>query len=173
MIGTLASRAFFTWFAIFGTDATHDGRGSQMVFVMSSTRSAAPFTGISTATGAGIAGIGDVGVGAGVAATVGAGDAVGDGAAAGCVHAARITEIESATNLRMAHPPAERANGMTKSPSLPGASRGCDATTPSAVASRLRDSTGRRRSRAMRVAPPRSRAGGSDEQGLGRRGPGP
>jgi hypothetical protein len=63
MTGTLASRAFFTRAAILGTDATHVGRGGQITEVMSSTRSAAPFTGISTATGSGILGIGDVGVG--------------------------------------------------------------------------------------------------------------
>src|SRR5713101_2183203 len=118
MTGTLASRAFFTRFAIFGTDVRQDGRGGQIALVMSSTRSAAPFTGTSTATGAGIGGIGDVGVGAGVAATVGAGVAVGDGdgAAAGCVQAATTaSENESATTLRMTPPSSgKRANGITK-----------------------------------------------------------
>src|SRR5229473_1527501 len=91
MTGTLASRAFFTRFAIFGTDVRQDGRGGQIALVMSSTRSAAPFTGTSTATGAGIGGIGDVGVGAGVAA--------------GCVQAATTaSENESATTLRMTPP---------------------------------------------------------------------
>src|SRR6266568_5943205 len=115
MIGTFASRAFFTRFAILDTDVTHEGRTSQIVFVMSSTSSAAPFTGTSTATAAGIAGIGEVGVGAGVAATVGAGDAVtvGDGAAAGCVHAAAsASETESATTIRMAHPHSRRKRRM-------------------------------------------------------------
>src|SRR5512138_2706003 len=67
MIGTFASRAFLTRVAIFGTDVTHDGRTSQIVFVMSSTRSAAPCTGTSTATGSGIFGIGEDAVGGGVA----------------------------------------------------------------------------------------------------------
>src|SRR5712692_9112105 len=89
MTGTFASRAFFTSAAIFGTDVTHVGRGAQITDVMSRTRSAAPFTGISTATGSGIFGIGDVGAGDAVgvglvwAAVVGVG--VGDGAAAGAV----------------------------------------------------------------------------------------
>src|SRR2546425_4311173 len=100
---TFASRAFFTRFAIFGTDVTHDGRTSQMVFVMSSTRSAAPFTGTSTATAAGIVGIGDVG--AGVAATVGAtvGAVVGDGdvAAGVAVQAAKTSTDASAMKRRM------------------------------------------------------------------------
>src|SRR5437762_3114396 len=63
MTGTFASRAFFTSVAIFGTDATHVGRGGQMTEVMSRTNRAAPLTGISTATGSGIFGIGEVGVG--------------------------------------------------------------------------------------------------------------
>ena len=58
--------------AILGSDATHDARGVQTALVMSSTRSAAPLTGTSTATAAGTVGIGEVGVGATVAATVGA-----------------------------------------------------------------------------------------------------
>src|SRR5437867_9484989 len=115
MIGTFASRAFFTRFAIFGTDVTHDGRTSQMVLVMSSTSSAAPLTGTSTATAAGIVGIGDVGVGAGVAATVGAtvGAVVGDGdVAAGDVHAAKTNTKVSAMMRRIFHPPgAKRPNG--------------------------------------------------------------
>src|SRR2546423_13873960 len=87
MTGTLASRAFLMRFAIFGSELTHEGRGSQTVLVMSSTSSAAPLTGTSTATGAGMFGMGDVAVGAGVgvaAATVGAvSDVVADGDAAG------------------------------------------------------------------------------------------
>src|SRR2546423_15091397 len=59
MTGTFASRAFFTSAAIFGTEATHVGRGGQMTEVMSSTRTGAPFTGTSTATGSGVFGIGD------------------------------------------------------------------------------------------------------------------
>src|SRR5207249_12326097 len=90
MTGTFASRAFFTSAAIFGTEATHVGRGGQITEVMSSTRSAAPLTGISTATGSGILGIGDVAaaeaVGVGLGAAV-VGDGLGDGAAAGAVHA--------------------------------------------------------------------------------------
>src|SRR6266550_8024508 len=98
MTETFASRAFFTRAAIFGTDVTHVGRGGQMTEVMSRTRSAAPLTGISTATGSGIFGIGEVGVGGvreivGVA-TCGVGDVaaargVGDGAAAGDPHEVR------------------------------------------------------------------------------------
>src|SRR5438094_31571 len=61
MTGTFASRAFFTSAAIFGTEATHVGRGGQITEVMSRTSRAAPFTGTSTATGSGILGIGDVG----------------------------------------------------------------------------------------------------------------
>src|SRR6266851_6918380 len=90
MTGTFASRAFFTSAAIFGTDVTHVGRGAQITDVMSRTRSAAPFTGISTATGSGIFGIGEVGAGEAVTATVGGAlvrDGLGDGAAAGAVHA--------------------------------------------------------------------------------------
>src|SRR5438477_2075709 len=98
MTATFASRAFFTSVAIFGTDATHVGRGGQMTEVMSRTNRAAPLTGISTATGSGIFGIGEVGVGGaremlGVA-TCGVGDVaaargVGDGAAAGDPHEVR------------------------------------------------------------------------------------
>src|SRR2546425_8649675 len=89
MSGTFASRAFLISAAIFGTDATHDARGVQITLVMSSTRSAAPLTGTSTATG--IAGIGEVGVGATVAAPVGAvvGAMVGEAeGAVACAHAA-------------------------------------------------------------------------------------
>src|SRR3977135_2840044 len=68
MTGTFASRAFFTSAAIFGTEATHVGRGGQMTEVMSSTSRAAPLTGTSTATGSAIFGIGEVGVGAAVGA---------------------------------------------------------------------------------------------------------
>src|SRR5439155_15250762 len=85
MTGTFASRAFFTSAAIFGTDATHVGRGGQITDVMSSTSRAAPFTGTSTATGSGIFGIGDVGAAVGTGVAVGA---LGDGAAAGVVHEA-------------------------------------------------------------------------------------
>ena len=67
MTGTFASRAFFTRFAIFGTDVTHDGRTSQIVFVMSRTSSAVPWTGTSTATASGIFGIAEDAVGGGVA----------------------------------------------------------------------------------------------------------
>src|SRR5437764_4648784 len=95
MTGTFASRAFFTSVAIFGTDATHVGRGGQMTEVMSRTSSAAPFTGTSTATGSGIFGTADVGpaeaVGVGLGAAVVATAAcvgVGVGVAAGAVHAA-------------------------------------------------------------------------------------
>src|SRR5438045_3737470 len=94
MTATFASRAFLMRFAIFGSDETHDGRGSQTVFVMSSTRSAAPFTGTSTATGAGIVGIADVGAGVGDAVVIGKPDvdAVdGDGAAAGWVQPASVS----------------------------------------------------------------------------------
>src|SRR5260221_5738474 len=91
MTGIWASRALFTRAAIFGTEATHVGRGGQMTDVMSRTSSALPLTDTSTATGSGIFGIGEVGVGA----TVGAGavvvataTGVGGGAAAGLVHAA-------------------------------------------------------------------------------------
>src|SRR5437660_9766012 len=90
MTGTFASRAFFTSAAIFGTEATHVGRGGQITEVMSRTTRAAPFTGTSTATGSGILGIGDVGaaeaVGVGLGAAV-VGDGLADGAAAGAVHA--------------------------------------------------------------------------------------
>src|SRR5712691_7093954 len=92
MSGTFASRAFLISAAIFGTDATHDARGVQITLVMSSTRSAAPLTCSSTATAVGTVGIGEVGVGATVAATVGAalGAMVGEaeGAAACGAHAA-------------------------------------------------------------------------------------
>jgi len=90
MTGTFASRAFFTSVAIFGTEATHVGRGGQMTEVMSSTRSAAPLTGTSTATGSGILGIADVGAAEAAAVGLGAavvGDGLGDGAAAGVAHA--------------------------------------------------------------------------------------
>src|SRR5258708_19003587 len=94
MTGILASRAFFTRAAIFGTEATHVGRGGQMTEVMSRTSNALPLTETSTATGSGIFGIGEVGVGAAVgagvagAAVVATATGVGDGAAAGLVHAA-------------------------------------------------------------------------------------
>src|SRR2546421_3522634 len=93
MTGTFASRAFVTSVAIFGTDVTHVGRGGQMTEVMSSTRSAAPLTGISTATGSGIFGTGEVGDGdeTGVelgAALVATAAWVGVGVAVGAVHAA-------------------------------------------------------------------------------------
>ena len=72
--------------AIFGSEATHEARGVQTALVMSRTSRPAPFSGTSTATAPGMFGIGDVGVGAGVAATVGAavraGAAVGGGGAA-------------------------------------------------------------------------------------------
>jgi hypothetical protein len=60
---------------------------------MSRTNSAAPFTGISTATGSGIFGIGDVGDGDATGVEVGAAlvataAGVGVGVAAGLVHAA-------------------------------------------------------------------------------------
>src|SRR5436190_3060185 len=90
MTGTFASRAFFTSAAIFGTDATHVGRGGQMTEVMSRTRRAAPLIGTSTATGSGIFGIGDVGAAVGTGVAVGGavvGDGLGDGAAAGAVQA--------------------------------------------------------------------------------------
>src|SRR5205814_7665659 len=86
MTGTFASRAFFTSVAIFGTEATHVGRGGQMTEVMSSTSSAAPFTGTSTATGSGIFGIGDAaaeGVGVGLTGV----GVVAVGPVAGAVHA--------------------------------------------------------------------------------------
>src|SRR5437867_2855735 len=89
-MGTFASRAFLTSAAIFGTDATQVGRGGQMTDVMSRTRSAAPFTGTSTATGSGIFGIGDVGAAVGTGVALGGavvGDGLGDGAAAGAVQA--------------------------------------------------------------------------------------
>src|SRR5712692_8497175 len=97
MTGILASRAFFTRAAIFGTEVTHVGRGGQMTEVMSRTSRAEPLTETSTATGSGIFGIGDVGVGAAVGAGVAGGAVVatatgvgvGDGAAAGVVHEAR------------------------------------------------------------------------------------
>src|SRR6266566_1782873 len=94
MTGTFASRAFFTSAAIFGTDATHVGRGGQITDVMSSTSRAAPFTGTSTATGSGIFGIGDVGAAVGTGVAVGGavvGDGLGDGAAAGAVQAAEAS----------------------------------------------------------------------------------
>src|SRR5438270_660792 len=101
MTGTFASRAFFTRAAIFGSDATHDGRGSQTVLVMSSTRSAAPFTGTSTATAAGMVGIAEVGAGVGDAVVIGKidVDAVdGDGAAAGWVQPARAPRAPGGWN---------------------------------------------------------------------------
>src|SRR2546422_2088054 len=91
MSGTFASRAFLISAAIFGTDATNDARGVQITLVMSSTRSAAPLTGTSTATATGTVGTGEVGVGATVAATVGAvvGAMVGEAeGAVACAHAA-------------------------------------------------------------------------------------
>src|SRR2546429_7987250 len=93
MTGTLASRAFLMRFAIFGSDETQEGRGSQTVLVMSSTRSAAPFTGTSTATAAGMVGIAEVGAGVGDALVIGKidVDAVdGEGAAAGWVQPANV-----------------------------------------------------------------------------------
>src|SRR2546430_14498107 len=115
MTGSFASRAFFTSAAIFGTDATHVGRGGQMTEVMSSTRRAAPLTGTSTATVSGILGIGDVGaaeaVGVGLgAAVVGAG--VRGRAPAGARHAA--TDAGAAggpTRGRMAGPPSGTGGG--------------------------------------------------------------
>src|SRR2546430_8173217 len=86
MTGTFASRAFFTSAAIFGTEATHVGRGGQMTEVMSSTRTAAPVTGTSTATGSGIFGIGDAAaeeVGVGLAGV----GVVAVGPVAGATHA--------------------------------------------------------------------------------------
>ncbi len=74
MTGTFASRAFLISAAIFGSDVTHGGRGVHTAVVMSRTRSAAPFTGISTATVAGIVGTVTAGfavAGTGVAAIVG------------------------------------------------------------------------------------------------------
>jgi hypothetical protein len=101
-----------------GTDARHDGRGGQIALVMSSTRSAAPFAGTSTATGAGIGGIGDVCVGAGDGVVVGIGTVavgpvtpgIGVGPDAAGVQAARISENENATILRMT-PPLQRKTG--------------------------------------------------------------
>src|SRR5438477_12485917 len=82
MTGTFASRAFFTSVAIFGTDATHVGRGGEMTEVMSRTNRAARLTGISSATGSGIFGIGEVGVGGAREMLGVATCGVGDGAAA-------------------------------------------------------------------------------------------
>ena len=115
MTGTFASRAFLMRAAIFGTDVTQVGRGGQITDVMSSTRSAAPFTGTSTATGSGIFGMGDVGVGAAVGAGVAAGALVAtasdigeaDGAAAGAVHVVANASSAIAMNeRRMASSPA-------------------------------------------------------------------
>src|SRR2546428_5985048 len=72
--------------AIFGSDVTHGGRGVQIAVVMSSTRSAAPFTGISTATAAGMVGTVTAGLavaGAAVTAAVGWAVAGAVGAAGG------------------------------------------------------------------------------------------
>src|SRR5579859_5485459 len=108
MTGTFASRAFFTRAAIFGTVATHVGRGAQMTEVMSSTSSALPLTGTATATGSGIFGIGDVGVGAVVgagvagAAVVAAATGVGDGAAWPVHAAARISVARAGKTRRIA-----------------------------------------------------------------------
>jgi hypothetical protein len=85
---------------------------------MSSTRSAAPFTGTSTATGAGIGGIGDVGAGVGDGVVVGSGTVavgpvtpgIGVGPDAAGVQAARTKETASATSLRMT-PPLQRKTG--------------------------------------------------------------
>src|SRR5712691_10417031 len=110
MSGTFASRAFLISAAILGSDATHDARGVQITLVMSSTRSAAPLTGTSTATAVGTAGIGEVGVGATVATSVGAalGATVGvaDGAAACGAHAtiARSTGSARASLLFIGRP---------------------------------------------------------------------
>src|SRR3989442_3242746 len=116
MTGTFASRAFFISTAIFGTDATQVGRGEQITDVMSRTRRAAPFTGISTVTGSGIFGIGEVAVGGdgemlGVA-TCGVGDVTAAGGvvnvtAAGVPQAARSVNavtigIAARTNGSMA-----------------------------------------------------------------------
>src|SRR5438309_10179543 len=91
MTGTFASRAFFTSEAILGTEVTQVGRGGQMTDVMSRTRSAAPFSGTSTATESRIFGIGDVGSGAAMGVVLDCaalvGDGVGVGAAAGTVQA--------------------------------------------------------------------------------------
>src|SRR5207248_9520458 len=118
MTGTFASRAFLMRLAIFGSDETHDGRGSQTVLVMSSTRSAAPFTGTSTATAAGMVGIGEVGAGVGAAVVMGKPevDAVdGDGAAAGWVQPGSVSMWTSGSaSLLITFPPAERRNGITK-----------------------------------------------------------
>src|SRR6266550_4199582 len=93
MTGTFASRALFTSVAIFGTDVTHVGRGGQMTEVISRTKRAAPFTGISTGTGSGIFGTGEVGDGDDTGVELGAALAataawVGVGVAVGAVHAA-------------------------------------------------------------------------------------
>src|SRR6266550_8534963 len=110
MTGTFASRAFLTRAAIFGTDATQVGRGGQITEVMSSTRSAAPLTGISTATGSGIFGTADVGaaeaVGVGLgAAVVATAACVGVGVAAGAVHAAtNARAVMSPTTRRIRSP---------------------------------------------------------------------
>src|SRR6266566_2893883 len=111
MTGTLPSRAFFTSAAIFGTEATHVGRGGQMTEVMSRTSRAAPFTGTSTATGSGILGMADVGateaVGVGLGAAV-VGDGLGEGAAAGAVQAeTSASAATSPTRWRMAIPLSE------------------------------------------------------------------
>src|SRR5512143_733782 len=125
MMVTFASRAFFTRFAIFGTDVTHAGRTSQMVFVMSSTRSAAPATGTSAATGSGIFGIGDVALGAIVpvgAALVAMDEAVadGDGVEAVGVQAMSANSNASGTaSLFIDSSHAERgAHRSTRSPRL-------------------------------------------------------
>src|SRR5437867_243638 len=96
-----------------------------MVFVMSSTRSAAPLTGTSTATGAGMVGIAELGASVGVAEAAGGGVVavgpvtpgigVGDVAAGVAVQAATRKTAMSASWRRMSHPPrAKRANGKTK-----------------------------------------------------------
>src|SRR5438046_7460572 len=93
--------------AIFGTDVTHGGRGVQMAVVMSSTRSAAPFTGISTATAAGMVGTVTAGLavaGAAVTAAVGWAVAVAvgaaDGTAGGGAHAANKNARTSVADRR-------------------------------------------------------------------------
>src|SRR6266480_6530926 len=83
------------------------GRGVQMAVVMSSTRSAAPFTGISTATAAGMVGTVTAGLavaGAAVTAAVGWAVAVAvgaaDGTAGGGAHAANKNARTSVADRR-------------------------------------------------------------------------
>src|SRR2546428_3150617 len=111
MRGTFASRAFLISAAIFGSDATQDARGVHTALVMSRTRSAAPLTGTSTATAAGTLGIGEVGVGATVAATVGAVVGEAEGAAACGAHAAIASRTGSARPSLFINGPAGAGGG--------------------------------------------------------------